>query len=152
MSSSACLAPSITLRQGVNLATRSRARKQLPGNKPQPGPAPFKTVSRLNVRAKGVPCKARKLYSNQKKQREGIRSRISRLEQKTKSCHSSVPPLTSVTTFLSAVPTTLKSPLHRSVDRLKSSVSVLFCRLAGRLKVKCVFLNLCSSLFALIGL
>ena len=56
---------------------------------------PLKLASLLNVRVKGVPKEARKLYLNQKKQKGGIGGRISRLEQKTKSCHSSVPPLTS---------------------------------------------------------
>ena len=38
----------------------------------------------------------------------------------SKSCHSSVPPLTSGT--FSSVPTTTLTPLHCNVDRLKSSV------------------------------
>ena len=114
-----------TSRQGVNFPTRwskGWATKQLVPQQTTVWVRPLKTVSPLNVRVKGVPCKARKLSSNEKKQKGGIRGRISRLEQKTKSCDSSVPPLTSVT--FPSVPTTL-TPLHCSVDRLKSSVSVL---------------------------
>ena len=113
-----------TSRQDANLPTRcsSGATKQLVPKQTTVWVRPLKTVSLFNVRVKGVPCEARKLYSNEKKQKEGIRGRISMVEQKTKSCHSSVPPLTSVT--FPSVPTTL-TPLHCSVDRLKSSVSVL---------------------------
>ena len=117
-----------TWRQGVNLPTRCFSRagatKQLVPQQTTVWVRPLKTVSLFNVRVKGVPCEARKLYSNEKKQKGAIRGRISRLEQKTKSwgCHSSVPPLTSVT--FSSVPITL-TPLHCSIDRLKSSVSVL---------------------------
>ena len=77
----------------------------------------------LSSQCQGQRClykEARKPSLNEKKQKGGIRGRISRLEQKTKSCHSSVPPLTSVT--FSSVPTTTLTPLHCNVDRLKSSV------------------------------
>ena len=110
-----------TSSRGVNSPTRCSSNKTVP-QQTTVWVRPLNTVSLFNVRVKGVPCEARKLYSNEKKQKEGIRGRISMVEQKTKSCHSSVPPLTSVT--FPSVPTTL-TPLHCSVDRLKSSVSVL---------------------------
>ena len=88
----------------------------------------------LSSQCQGQRClykEARKPSLNEKKQKGDLNEKKQKgsgsgagfpgwNKRASKSCHSSVPPLTSVT--FSSVPTTTLTSLHCNVDRLKSSV------------------------------